>query len=64
MGHLHLPIGWGDIPWDAILPRLRFRTGTVMMVELPERYWAELDQCSATAQRFMDMINASQPEAA
>ncbi|HEX6110733.1 MAG TPA: sugar phosphate isomerase/epimerase [Geminicoccaceae bacterium] len=64
MGDLHLPMGWGDIPWDAILPRLRFRAGTVMIVELPERYWAELDQCAATARRFMDMINGAEVRAA
>lgn len=64
MGDLHLPMGWGDIPWDAILPRLPFRPGTVMIVELPERYWAELDQCAATAGRFMEMVNGAQAKAA
>jgi sugar phosphate isomerase/epimerase len=64
MGDLHLPMGWGDIPWDAILPRLRLRAGTVMIVELLERYWAELDQCAAAARRFMDMINGAQARAA
>ena len=64
MGDLHLPMGWGDIPWDAILPRLRFRAGTVIIVELPERHWAELDGCAATARRFMDMINRAQAQAA
>ena len=64
MGDLHLPMGWGDIPWDAILPQLRLRAGTVMIVELPERYWAELDQCAATARRFMDMINGPPAEGA
>jgi sugar phosphate isomerase/epimerase len=64
MGDLHLPIGWGDIPWDAILPRLPLRRGTVMIVELPERHFAELDQCAASARRFRDMINRAQAEAA
>ena len=35
-----------------------------MIVELPERYWAELDHCAATARRFMDMINDGQARAA
>jgi sugar phosphate isomerase/epimerase len=64
MGDLHLPLGWGDIPWDAILPRLRFRPATVMIVELPERHFAELDQCAATARRFMEVINGAAAEAA
>ena len=59
MGDLHLPLGWGDIPWDAILPRLRFRAGTVLIVELLERHFAELDQCAATAQRFVEIINGA-----
>jgi sugar phosphate isomerase/epimerase len=64
MGDLHMPLGWGDIPWDAILPGLPLRPGTVMIVELQERYWAELDQCAATARRFMDLINGAQARAA
>ena len=64
MGDLHLPMGWGDIPWDAILPRLSLRRRTVMIVELPERHWAELDQCAATARRFVDLINGAQTKAA
>jgi sugar phosphate isomerase/epimerase len=64
MGDLHLPMGWGDIPWDAILPRLPFRAGTVMIVELSERHWAELDACAATAKRFADTINLAQARAA
>jgi sugar phosphate isomerase/epimerase len=64
MGDLHLPMGWGDIPWDAILPGLPVRTGTVMIVELAARHWAELDQCAATARRFMALVNGAQAEAA
>ena len=64
MGDLHMPLGWGDIPWDAILPGLPLRPGTVMIVELQERYWAELEQCAATARRFMDMVNGARARAA
>jgi sugar phosphate isomerase/epimerase len=64
MGDLHMPLGWGDIPWDAILPGLPLRPGTVMIVELQERYWAELEHCAATARRFMDMINGAEARAA
>jgi sugar phosphate isomerase/epimerase len=64
MGDLHMPLGWGDIPWDAILPGLPLRPGTVMIVELQERYWAELEQCAATARRFMDMVNGREARAA
>jgi sugar phosphate isomerase/epimerase len=64
MGDLHLPMGWGDIPWEAILPELSLRPGTVMIVELFKRHWAELDACAATARRFMALINGAAATAA
>ena len=57
MGDLHLPLGWGDIAWDAILPELPLRPGTVMIVELFKRHWSELDACAATARRLMEITN-------
>jgi sugar phosphate isomerase/epimerase len=64
MGDLHLPMGWGDIPWETILPQLAFRPGTVMIVELPPRHMAELQACADTARRFMQIINQAQRQAA
>jgi sugar phosphate isomerase/epimerase len=64
MGDLHLPLGWGDIPWETILPQLTFRPGTVMIVELPPRHWAELESCAETARRFVEIVNQAQRQAA
>jgi sugar phosphate isomerase/epimerase len=64
MGDLHLPIGWGDIPWDAILPQLRLRPGTLLIVELAQRHFAELEPCAAAARRFAETINRAQAKAA
>jgi sugar phosphate isomerase/epimerase len=64
MGDLHLPMGWGDIPWETILPELTFRPGTVMIVELPPRHLAELDACAETARRFIQIVNRAQRQAA
>jgi sugar phosphate isomerase/epimerase len=64
MGDLHLPMGWGDLPWDAVLPRLRLRPETVLIVELAQRHFAELESCAATARRFMDAVNRAQAKAA
>lgn len=64
MGDLHLPLGWGDIPWETILPQLPFRPGTVMIVELPPHHWAELESCAATARRFAEIVNRAQRQAA
>jgi sugar phosphate isomerase/epimerase len=64
MGDLHLPMGWGDIPWETILPQLPFRPGTVMIVELPPHHWSELESCAATARRFVNIVNQAQRQAA
>ena len=44
VGDLHLPFGWGDIPFETLLPGLPVLPGTVLKVELPERYWVELER--------------------
>jgi len=64
MGDLHLPMGWGDIDWEAILPQLAFRPGTVMIVELPPHHLAELESCAATARRFAEIVNQAPRQAA
>lgn len=58
MGDLHLPLGWGDIPFAELLPGLPFLPGTVLNVELPPKYWAEVDACAATARTLVEAINA------
>lgn len=60
-GDLHLPLGWGDIPWLEILPGLPVRPGTVLMVELPFRFWSELERVAETAGAFVEMINGGAP---
>lgn len=55
MGDLHLPIGWGDLPFERLLPGLPVREGTVMTVELPGRYWSELDAVASSARRLVEL---------
>ena len=59
VGDLHLPFGWGDIPFETLLPGLPVLPGTVLTVELPERHWVELDRCAAFALRLMERMNAA-----
>ena len=61
MGDLHLPLGWGDIPFMTLLPGLPFLPGTVLNVELPDRYWAEMESCADQARRLVEAINAAAP---
>lgn len=46
-GDLHLPLGWGDIPWDAIIETCRFPEGVVFNIELDKRYWHAAADCVA-----------------
>jgi sugar phosphate isomerase/epimerase len=59
VGDLHLPFGWGDIPFETLLPGLPVLPGSVLMVELPERFWVELDHCAEFTRRLMERMNES-----
>jgi sugar phosphate isomerase/epimerase len=59
VGDLHLPFGWGDIPFETLLPGLPVLPGTLLTVELPERHWAELERCAAFARELMDRMNGA-----
>lgn len=64
VGDLHLPLGWGSIPWDLVMSALAFREDTVMIVELPERYWAVLNEVAREAERLMAIANGRSVAAA
>jgi sugar phosphate isomerase/epimerase len=38
-GDLHLPVGWGDIPWDTLMAECEFAEGVLFNIELKQRYW-------------------------
>ena len=59
VGDLHLPFGWGDIPFDTLLPGLPVRPDSVLIVELPEDRWSELDACAGFARRLLERMNAA-----
>ena len=44
-GDLHLPVGWGDIPWDDLMQACTFPLGAVFNIELKERYWYAAQEC-------------------
>ena len=52
LGDLHLPLGWGDFPWDAVFAELTFRPDTVLIMEVGERYAAELPNSLKRARGF------------
>lgn len=44
-GDLHLPVGWGDIPFPALMQVCRFAPGVVFNIELNQRYWYAAKAC-------------------
>lgn len=42
LGDLHLPIGLGSIPWDALMERCNFPEEAIFIHELAPPYWADL----------------------
>ena len=60
LGDLHLPLGWGSIPWEAIFSELDLPQSPVMMLELPPPHAEELDNCIATMQAWRAKLAARQ----
>lgn len=47
LGDLHLPVGWGTIPWDQLFDRVRFHPGVILNIELERAYWSQAEACVA-----------------
>lgn len=42
LGDLHLPIGWGNLPWAEMMARFVFEPDVIFNLELPLPYWFAL----------------------
>ena len=59
IGDLHLPIGWGDIPWEEIFSELTFLPETTLIMEITEnRFATEQADSLARALKLMDLVNS------
>jgi sugar phosphate isomerase/epimerase len=58
MGDLHLPIGWGTVPYAELLPSLPIRPGSAAVLELAGRYNMELEASLAETGRIARAIQA------
>lgn len=56
MGDLHLPIGWGSVPYDALLSDLPIRPGCAAVLELGGRFETELESTMAEVGRIADRL--------
>jgi sugar phosphate isomerase/epimerase len=45
LGDLHLPVGWGNLPWADMMARFLFEPAVIFNLELPLPYWFELADC-------------------
>ena len=58
IGDLHLPIGWGDIPWDDIFDELTFLPDTILMMEIGgERFADQQAESLRLARALADRVN-------
>jgi sugar phosphate isomerase/epimerase len=60
IGDLHMPLGWGDIDWDRIFSELTFLPGTVLMMEIGDRYRREQP---ASLERARNLMALNAPRA-
>ncbi|WP_087000989.1 sugar phosphate isomerase/epimerase family protein [Rhizobium sullae] len=57
IGDLHLPIGWGDIPWEDIFSTLTFLPDTSLIMEInAERFGDQHPACLERARRLAGLL--------
>ena len=54
-GDLHLPLGWGDIPFEKIFTEIKFPEKLNLNFELPERYLKYFIDNINQARKFIDL---------
>lgn len=63
-GDLHLPVGWGDIPWDLLIGECLFPPGVVFNIELNPRFWYAAQECVAATRALAARARTSLQQAA
>ncbi len=63
LGDLHLPIGWGNLPWHDIMGKLDFQPDAIFNLELPVPYWFELTQSVRAMQEMITIYSARRSNA-
>lgn len=60
-GDLHLPVGWGDIPWDRIVAECEFPHGVLFNIELDQRYWYAAQETVDATKRLAEAARVATP---
>ena len=63
-GDLHLPVGWGDIPWDALMAECTFPEGVLFNIELKQRYWYAAQETVDATRAMAAMARVAERSAA
>jgi sugar phosphate isomerase/epimerase len=56
LGDLHLPLGYGDLPFERILPRLAVRPDTVLLCELPPHFHVDGPVCAERLRAWAPLV--------
>ena len=59
LGDLHLPLGFGDIPFERILPRLAVRPNTVLLCELPPHFHVDGAHCAERLAAWAPLVGSA-----
>jgi sugar phosphate isomerase/epimerase len=57
VGDLHLPLGWGDIPWETIFDSITVLPGTALILEIDERFIGERPDSLKRARVLAERLN-------
>jgi sugar phosphate isomerase/epimerase len=58
IGDLHMPLGWGDIPWETVFDSITVLPGTALILEIGERFSDERPQSLKRARQLAARLNA------
>jgi sugar phosphate isomerase/epimerase len=58
LGDLHLPIGWGSIPWTSIMQDFTFQPEAIFNLELPVPYWFALEESVRAVREMSDVYQS------
>ncbi|WP_198174356.1 sugar phosphate isomerase/epimerase family protein [Mesorhizobium xinjiangense] len=63
-GDLHLPVGWGNIPWTDVFERCLFPEKSVFNIELKKRYWYKARSVIETSKTYAANVRTLERSAA
>ncbi|WP_018185354.1 sugar phosphate isomerase/epimerase family protein [Kaistia granuli] len=58
IGDLHLPLGWGDLPWERVFDTIEVLPGTALILEIDERFDADRAESIERARALAARLNA------